>query len=169
MLGVFYAYTEEYEHNDCFLKTKPTFTTCKLNFRKLQCLWPVDIHMLAVKWMFFFNVFQNNFQKIHKSVLHKIKIDLLYFWDGYDINLWEKLAIMVKLCFIETRLKKGYDFKNDKWNDKFLAIAVIHYFSWWTSFRNSCLEVSCKKVFLKFHKIYSKKETVTGVWISRNF
>ena len=38
MLGVFYAYTEEYKHNDCFLKTKPTFTTCKLNFRKLQCL-----------------------------------------------------------------------------------------------------------------------------------
>ena len=25
MLGVFYAYTEEYKHNDCFLKTKPTF------------------------------------------------------------------------------------------------------------------------------------------------
>ena len=28
MLGGFYAYTEEYKHNDCFLKTKQTFTIC---------------------------------------------------------------------------------------------------------------------------------------------
>ena len=40
---MFYAYTEEYKHNDCFLKTKPTFTTCKLNFRKLQCLWGMEL------------------------------------------------------------------------------------------------------------------------------
>ena len=26
MLGMFYAYTEEYKQNDCFLKTKLTFT-----------------------------------------------------------------------------------------------------------------------------------------------
>ena len=38
----------------------------------------------------------------------KIAIDLLYFWDTYDVNLWKKLAITVKLCFIETRLKKDW-------------------------------------------------------------
>ena len=31
-----------------------------------------------------------HFQKIHRKVLCKITIDLLYFWDVYDINLWEK-------------------------------------------------------------------------------
>ena len=28
--------------------------------------------------------------KIHRSVLRKIMIDLLYFWDVYDVSLWEK-------------------------------------------------------------------------------
>ena len=37
MFEVFYAYTEEYKHNDCFLKTKQTFRICKkYNFIKLQ-------------------------------------------------------------------------------------------------------------------------------------
>ena len=31
-----------------------------------------------------------HFPKIHRSVLRKITIDLLYFWDVYDVNLWEK-------------------------------------------------------------------------------
>ena len=78
---------------------------------------------------FFFNVFINHLQKINK-----ITIDLLYFWDVYDVNLWEKLAIMVKLRFIETRLKKGYDLwgyflKIPRETINFLTIAVIHYFS----------------------------------------
>ena len=28
ILGVFYAYAEEYKHNDCFIKKKQTFTIC---------------------------------------------------------------------------------------------------------------------------------------------
>ena len=52
----------------------------------------------------FFDVFVNNFLKIYESGLHKVTIDLLYFWDVYDVNVWEMLAITVKLCFIETRL-----------------------------------------------------------------
>ena len=32
----------------------------------------------------------HHFVKIHRSVLRKITIDLLYFWDVYDVNLWEK-------------------------------------------------------------------------------
>ena len=57
-----------------------------------KCLWTVHIVMYVVKWMgvFFFNVFINHFPKIHRSVLCKIAIDPLYFWDIYDINLWEK-------------------------------------------------------------------------------
>ena len=31
-----------------------------------------------------------HFPRIHIKVLRKIIIDLLYFWDVYDINLWEK-------------------------------------------------------------------------------
>ena len=31
-----------------------------------------------------------HFSKIHRSALRKITIDLLYFWDVYDVNLWEK-------------------------------------------------------------------------------
>ena len=31
-----------------------------------------------------------HFPKIHRSVLRKITIDLLYFWAVYDVNLWEK-------------------------------------------------------------------------------
>ena len=38
---------------------------------------------------FFFDVCINHFQKIHKSVLHKITIDLLCFGDFYDNNLSE--------------------------------------------------------------------------------
>ena len=33
---------------------------------------------------------QKNFPKIHRSVLRKITIDLLYFWDVFDVNLREK-------------------------------------------------------------------------------
>ena len=38
----------------------------------------------------FFLCFHNHFPKIHRSALHKITIDLLYFWDVCDINLWGK-------------------------------------------------------------------------------
>ena len=31
-----------------------------------------------------------HFTKIRRSVTRKITIDLLYFWDVYDLNLWEK-------------------------------------------------------------------------------
>ena len=31
-----------------------------------------------------------HFSKIHRSILRKITIDLLYFWDVYDVSLWEK-------------------------------------------------------------------------------
>ena len=31
-----------------------------------------------------------HFPKIHRSVLRKIAIDLLYIWDICDVNLWEK-------------------------------------------------------------------------------
>ena len=31
-----------------------------------------------------------HFPNIHRSVLREIIIDLLYFWNVYDVNLWEK-------------------------------------------------------------------------------
>ena len=32
-----------------------------------------------------------HFPKIHESAIHKITKDLLYFWDAYDVNFWEKI------------------------------------------------------------------------------
>ena len=130
---------------------------------------------------FFFGVFRNYFQKFQRRSI----VYLLYFWDVYDVNLWEKLAITVKLCFIETSLKKGYDLRGyflklTRETIDVLTIAI-------NIFLNEHLleavvrRCSAKKVFLKFHKIYSKKtcacglelhlkrDSVTGVWISWNF
>ena len=105
---MFCAYKKEYKHNDCVLETKQT-SAIKLH-KTSKCLWPVYIVLFLVRWMsFFFEIFINHLPKIHRNVLRKIVIDLLYFWDVYDINLCEKLAITVKFCFIETRLKQGYD------------------------------------------------------------
>ena len=42
-----------------------------------------------------------HFPKIHRSVLLKITIDLLYFWDVYDVNLWEKNSAEVWLIHAE--------------------------------------------------------------------
>ena len=53
--------------------------------------------MFFVKCMFFFlDVFINHFAKIHRSFLSKITIDLLYFWDVFDFNLWEKVTCPVR-------------------------------------------------------------------------
>ena len=42
-----------------------------------------------------------HFSKIHRSILRKITIDLLYFWDVYDISLWEKTSTEVRLIYAE--------------------------------------------------------------------
>ena len=70
----------------------------KIKHKTSKCLWPVYIDMFG-----FFYVFVNNFLKIYRSGLHKVTKDLVYFWDVYDVSVWEMLAITVKLCFIETR------------------------------------------------------------------
>ena len=92
-LGVFYAYTEEYKHSNCFFKiqNKPLqYVQHKTsqNFKmSVNCTYRyVCCEMNGL----FFNVFINHFPKIHRSVLCKIAIDPLYFWDIYDIYLWEK-------------------------------------------------------------------------------
>ena len=82
----------------------------------------------------FFRCFHKSLTKIHRSVLHKVAIDLLYFRDIYDVNLCEKLGMTVKLCFIETRLKQGYDLqgyflKITKETINILTTIVIPYFS----------------------------------------
>ena len=43
----------------------------------------------------------SHFSKIHGSVLCKIAIDLLYFWDVYDVNLWEEISAEVQLVHAE--------------------------------------------------------------------
>ena len=73
------------------IMTANLYNMCKIKLHKTsKCLWPVYTDIFFVKWMFFFGVFLNHFPKIHRSVLRKITIDPLYFWDIYDVNLWEK-------------------------------------------------------------------------------
>ena len=50
----------------------------------------VYINMFIVTWMGFYEVFTDHFLKIHRSAVHKITIVLLYFYNAYDVNLWEK-------------------------------------------------------------------------------
>ena len=54
-----------------------------------------------------------HFPKIHISVLRKIAIDLLYFWDFYDVNLWEKqISAEVRLIHAkQISLHKFHRFK----------------------------------------------------------
>ena len=70
-------------------------------FIKLQndCDPYIEICLLSNE--FFSDNFINHFQKIHESVLHKIKTDLLYFWAIYDINLWENIFAEVQLIHAE--------------------------------------------------------------------
>ena len=56
-----------------------------------KCLWPVNIDMFVVKY-FFFDIFINHFPKIHINVFRKITRAVLYFWNAYDVNLWENIS-----------------------------------------------------------------------------
>ena len=91
---MFYAYMEEYSIITVFFKDKTNlYNMCKIKLHKTsKFVWPVYIDEFVVKWVFFFDVFINHFLKIHKSVLHKITIDVLYFLDVYEVYLWEKVA-----------------------------------------------------------------------------
>ena len=75
--------------------------------------------MSVVKWMFFFEVFTNHVPRILRSVLGKITIDQFYFWDAYDVSLWESY-LSQKVCYIETRLQQGNvrGYFENKRNDK---------------------------------------------------
>ena len=135
----------------------------KIKLQKtLKCLWPVYIDMFAVKWMVFSDVFINHFLKIHRSTLHKITKDLLYFCEVHDVNLWEKLAITVKFCFIETRLEEGCDLRGfllkiTRETINGLLIVVMNYFSKWAAFRSSRSEVFCRRYALKISKNLQQK------------
>ena len=62
--------------------------------RTSKCLWPIYIDIFVVILFFFFvDIFVNNFLKAHRSVLHKITKNLLYFWDIYNVSVWENFAL----------------------------------------------------------------------------
>ena len=62
--------------------------------------------------------------RVHRSVLCKITIDLLYFWDIYDVNLLEQsigrsTAYSCRANFIVLRKKRDYNagvFLCNSWN-----------------------------------------------------
>ena len=68
-----------------------------------KCLWPVYIEICLLWNVFFFEVFINHVPRILRSVLGKITTDQFYFWDAYDVSLWESY-LSEKVCYIETRL-----------------------------------------------------------------
>ena len=63
-----------------------------------------------------------HFPKIHRGVLCKITIDLLYFWDVYDVSLWEKnfgrsasYSCLIQISLYKFyRIKKTFDTAVDK-------------------------------------------------------
>ena len=58
MLGVFYAYMEEYKHNDFFKDKTNLYKMYKTILHKTsECLLPLHIDMYVVKWMVFFRRF----------------------------------------------------------------------------------------------------------------
>ena len=71
-------------------QNKPLQYVQKKLHKTSKCLSPVHIDMYVGKWKAFFWRFHKSFSEIHWSILRKIAIDLLYFWDVYDVNLWEK-------------------------------------------------------------------------------
>ena len=123
----------------------------------VTCLYRYVCYKMNV---FFYNLLINHLPKIYRSILHKITVYLLDFWGIYDVNLWEKLAITVRLCFIETRLKQdhdlqGYFLKITRERINVLTIKVV-------IFLNEHLveavvqRCSSKKLFLKFCKFTAK-------------
>ena len=101
---------------------------------------PILYKYVCYEMNVFFQCFHNHLPKIHRSFLHKIKIDILY-WDVYDVNLWEKLVITVKLCFIETSQNKRND---DCFDNRGCSLFFLM-----NIFCNSQSEVFCKKGVLK--------------------
>ena len=67
MLGVFYAYTEEYHPDNCFLNDKTNlYNIYKTKLHKTsKFLWPTYVAMFLVNWMVFFS------QCFHKSLFQK--------------------------------------------------------------------------------------------------
>ena len=62
--------------------------------------------------------------KIHRSALCKITIDLLYFWDVSDVNLWKKISAEVRFIhaeqmssdnFIVLRKKNRHSWRPNLW------------------------------------------------------
>ena len=46
--------------------------------------------------------------KLHFPKIYRVKIDLLYFWDVYDVSLWEKKSVGVR--FINAEQISLYNF-----------------------------------------------------------
>ena len=137
-------------------------------YKTSKCLWPVYINKhVCYEMIFFFKVFINSFLKICGSVFRKTTINLLYFWDVYDVSLWEKLIITVKVCFTETRLKPSHELrvyflKITREMINGLTTTAFHYFSWWTSFRSRCSEQFCKKGVFKISQNLQQKPVATA-------
>ena len=68
MLGVFYAYAEEYKRNDCYFKDKTNlYNMYKIKLHKTsKCLRPVYTDMFCKMNGVFFDVFIYHFPRIHK-------------------------------------------------------------------------------------------------------
>ena len=100
-----------------------------------KCLWRVYIDMFVVKWNVFFKVFINHFLKIHRSVLRKITIDLLYFLNVYDVNLWKENFGRSMACSCRTNDFKGKNHFKEKKRDSNTGVFLWNLWNfpeqWW--------------------------------------
>ena len=85
---IIYKYTYKYTNNEAML-IKNEHTSCFHCLMILLIICYIGILKRLIRKMN--SVTQKvQFPKIHRSLLCKITIDLMYFWGVYDINLWEK-------------------------------------------------------------------------------
>ena len=98
----------------------------------------------------FLAFFINHFPKFHRSVLHKIAIDLLYFWDVYDINLWgknsgrgtaEKAEAVFPIMYFKAEAVIGRCFSK-------IVILQCSFFALVKAWRNACYRFYFSSLFI---------------------
>ena len=99
----------------------------------------------------FFKVFMNHFPKIHRSVLRKIAIDLLYFWDVYDVNLLEENFIRSTTRSCRTNVFEG----KNRFKEKRDSNTGVFLWNLWNFPKQWWLLLKTRNILLRNEKLRS--------------